>query len=103
MRLQKVLSLTHQFTARYIDDFEQLPYDEDTLRLHLERVLVVSAPIQEIISNAVHIYTWEDPWLTGLCAFVYYFFWSISLMMPFFVRLFNTKTNSKLISYRLGV
>ena len=85
--IQKLLFHTHQFTGRYIDDFAQLPYDEEVLKLHIERLLVVSAPLQELLLNIVGLYTWRDPWLTGLYLITYYFFWSISFMMPFFVRI----------------
>ena len=59
--MQKLLHITHQFTAQCIDDFEELPFDSDTLQRHVERLVIVSAPFQTFIFDIPRIYKGEDP------------------------------------------
>lgn len=85
--MQKLLYITHDFTAQYVDDFEELPFDSDTLRRHVERLITVSAPLQAFISDLRRIYRWEDPARTGRWMALYFFLWYISHVMTFFVSL----------------
>ncbi|TAQ85295.1 hypothetical protein B7494_g6393 [Chlorociboria aeruginascens] len=65
--------VSHNFTTQYIDDFEELPFNIVTLRRHVERLIVVSAPIQAFILDTRRIYRWEDPVRTGKCIMNYYY------------------------------
>jgi hypothetical protein len=82
---QKLLNSSHDFTAQYIDDFDELPFDIDTLRRHVERLIIVSAPVQTFLSDVRHIYRWEDPIRTRKWMALYFFLWYISHLMTFFV------------------
>lgn len=84
---QKLLQQTNCFTAQYIDDFEELPSDLDTLRHHLERLAVVSAPLQTFLSDVRQVYRWEEPVRTTKWMFTYFSLWYISHVMTFFVSL----------------
>lgn len=86
--LQKLLHSSHQFSAQYIDDFEELPFDLDTLRRHVERLIIVSAPVQTFITEIRDIYTWKSPGRTGLWLVSYFFLWYISHNMTFVVRVY---------------
>ncbi|KAE9382127.1 hypothetical protein N431DRAFT_321239 [Stipitochalara longipes BDJ] len=79
-----ILHGTHNFTAQYIDDFEELPFDIDTLRKHVERFIIVSAPLQTFLSDVRCIYRWEDPIRTGKWMVLYFFLWYVSHIMSFF-------------------
>jgi hypothetical protein len=83
---QKLLHGSHNFSAQYIDDFEELPFDADTLRKHIERLIIVSAPLQTFFLETRRIYRWEDPWRTGRSMALYFFLWYISHIMTYFVR-----------------
>jgi hypothetical protein len=82
---QKLLMGSHNFTAQYIDDFDELPFDYDTLRRHTERLIIVSAPLQTFISEIRCIYRWEDRARTGKWMTLYFFLWYISHIMTFVV------------------
>lgn len=43
---QYMLFHTQDFTGQYIDDFDELPFDIDSLRLQVERLTISSAPWQ---------------------------------------------------------
>ena len=82
---QVLLHGTQNFTAQYVDDFDELPFDIDTLRKHVERFIIVSAPLQTLLSNVRCIYRWEDPIRTGRWMALFFFLWYISHIMSFFV------------------
>lgn len=75
---------SHNFTAQYMDDFDELPFDIDTLRRHVERLIIVSAPVQTLLSDVRNIYRWEDPIRTGKWMALYFFLWHISHPVTFF-------------------
>ncbi|PVH70925.1 hypothetical protein DL98DRAFT_472213 [Cadophora sp. DSE1049] len=79
----KLLHISHGFSAQYIDDFEERPFDFDTLRRHVERLVIVSAPLQEFISDIRCIYRWQDPARTGRWMALYFGLWYISHIMTF--------------------
>ncbi|TVY55057.1 hypothetical protein LCER1_G007475 [Lachnellula cervina] len=81
--IYKLLIGSHHFTAQYIDDFEELPFDIDTMRRYAERFIVVSAPLQTFVLDVRRIYTWEDPMRTGKWMALYFFCWYISHIMTF--------------------
>jgi hypothetical protein len=92
---QILLHGTHNFTAQYVDDFDELPFDIDTLRKHVERFIIVSAPLQTFLSNVRCIYRWEDPIRTGRWMALFFFLWYISHIMSFFVSTWLSPPNSK--------
>ncbi|KAF8860812.1 hypothetical protein BDZ45DRAFT_703698 [Acephala macrosclerotiorum] len=65
-------------------DFEQLPFDFDTLRKHVKRLIRVSAPLQTFISEIRRMYRRDDPWRTGRIMASYFLLWYISHIMTFF-------------------
>jgi hypothetical protein len=84
---QKLLMISYPFTAQYIDDFDELPFDLDTLRRHVERLIIVSAPLQTFLFEVRRIYRWEDPVRTGGLMALYFFLWYISHIVTFFVSI----------------
>jgi hypothetical protein len=56
---------TRGFTARYSDDFEELPFYMEDLSRIVERLVLVSSPWQAWFMSVPHVYTWEDPRRTG--------------------------------------
>lgn len=79
----KLLHGSHNFTAQYIDDFEELPFDIDILRKHVERLIIVSASLQVFVLDIRRIYRWENPWRTSRWLISYLFLWYKSYIMSF--------------------
>ncbi|ATZ48696.1 hypothetical protein BCIN_03g08810 [Botrytis cinerea B05.10] len=79
----KLLHGSRPFTAQYIDDFEELPFDIDTFRRHIERLIIVSAPLQEFAVDVRKIYRWEDQWRTSKWLITYLLLWYTSYIMSF--------------------
>ncbi|KUJ18508.1 uncharacterized protein LY89DRAFT_582089 [Mollisia scopiformis] len=79
----KLLHGSHAFSAQYIDDFQELPFDIDTLRKHVERLIIVSAPVQTLLLDIRRIYRWEKPWRTGKIMALYFILWYMSHIMTF--------------------
>ncbi|KAL3417389.1 hypothetical protein PVAG01_11389 [Phlyctema vagabunda] len=79
----KLLHHSHHFTAQYIDDFEELPFNIDAFRRYMERLIIVSAPFQTFISEVRGIYRWESPVSTIKWMLLYVFLWKISHIMTF--------------------
>ncbi|RDW85209.1 hypothetical protein BP6252_02799 [Coleophoma cylindrospora] len=74
---------SHRFSAQYIDDFEELPFDIDTLRKNLERLIMVSASAQTFLSKVRRIYRWDNPVTTIKWMTLYFFLLHISHIMTF--------------------
>lgn len=74
---------TRGFTARYIDDFEELPFDIEDLSRIVERLVLVSAPWQAWLMSIRQIYTWEDPKRTGKWFALFCFLWYREHIMAF--------------------
>jgi hypothetical protein len=67
---------TRGFNARYIDDFEELPFDMEDLSRIIERLTLVGSPWQAWFMSVRQIYTWEDPrrtakWFALFCILWY--------------------------------
>ncbi|ESZ90497.1 hypothetical protein SBOR_9127 [Sclerotinia borealis F-4128] len=88
----KLLHESHSFTAQYIDDFEELPFNIDTLRRDIERIIIVSAPLQEVMLDIRRIYRWEDQWRTSKWLISYLLLWYSSYMMSFLYAYIVYKT-----------
>ena len=79
-----LLWYTQDWSAQYIDDFETLPFDMETLRNHAERLVMGSAPWQVWLMEVRSIYRWQDPWRTGCWFALFAILWYTQHMMAFF-------------------
>ena len=66
---------TQDFSVQYIDDFNELPFDIDTVRNHAERLVMASAPWQIWAMEVRSVYRWEDPYRTGKWLALYIVLW----------------------------
>lgn len=66
---------TQDFSAQYIDDFDELPYDVDSIRCHVERIVLASAPWQAWAMDVRSVYRWERPWTTAKWFAIYLVLW----------------------------
>ncbi|KAL8830962.1 MAG: hypothetical protein Q9191_001142 [Dirinaria sp. TL-2023a] len=55
---------TQDFSAQYHDEFETLPYEIDSVRRHVERIIFASAPWQAWAMDVRSVYRWEQPFTT---------------------------------------
>ncbi|KAL8999050.1 MAG: hypothetical protein Q9169_002048 [Polycauliona sp. 2 TL-2023] len=74
---------TQDFSAQYIDDFDELPFDVDNLRLQVERLAIASAPWQAFFMDMREVYRWEDPITTAKWLAVYVCLWYTQHLMGF--------------------
>lgn len=80
---QFVLYHTQDFSVQYIDDFDELPFDIDRLRDHIERIVVASAPWQKWFMQVRKVYRWEDPKRTAMWLAVYVTCWYYQFFLGF--------------------
>ena len=66
---------TQDFSVQYIDDFDNLPFDIDTMRNHAERLVMASAPWQTWAMEVRSVYRWENPYRTGKWFALYLVLW----------------------------
>ena len=66
---------TQDFSVQYVDDFDELPFDVDTVRNHAERLVMASAPWQIWAMEVRSVYRWEDPYRTGKWLALYMILW----------------------------
>jgi hypothetical protein len=78
------LYYTQDFATQYVDDFEELPFDLDELRTHVERLVIASGPWQAYIMDLRSLYRWEVPKRTAKYCVIYYFFWHMNHVMTYF-------------------
>ncbi|MCJ1401827.1 hypothetical protein MMC11_005044 [Xylographa trunciseda] len=78
-----IIFYTQNFSAQYIDDFEELPFDIDQLRDHVERIVMASAPWQKWLMDVRTIYRWEDPRRTGIWLAIYMVLWYFQFEIGF--------------------
>lgn len=74
---------TQDFSAQYIDDFEELPFDIDSSKHYVERLVMASAPWQSWAMNVRAVYRWENPQLTAKWFAFYIFLWYTQHIMGF--------------------
>lgn len=74
---------TQDFSAQYIDDFDELPFSVDSTRHYTERVVMASAPWQSWAMKVRAVYRWEDPKLTGKWFALYVFLWYTNHVIGF--------------------
>ena len=66
---------TQDFSAQYVDDFDQLPFSVDSSRHYVERLIMASAPWQSWAVNVRSVYRWEKPKTTGKWFALYVVLW----------------------------
>ena len=80
-----MLYYSQDFASQYIDDFNTLPFNKDTLVRHLERLVMVSGPWQSWLINVRSIYRWEHPKKTATWLGIILTMWYCNHMMTFLV------------------
>ena len=75
---------------QYVGDFDELPFDIDSLKNHVERLVVASAPWQSWAMDVRSVYRWENPWITGKWLALYLVLWYTEHMMGFLVSECNS-------------
>lgn len=80
-----VLYHTQDFSAQYVDDFDELPFDIGRLRSHMERLVVASAPWQAWLMHVRRVYRWDNPAETAKWLALYVVLWYFQLIMTFLV------------------
>ncbi|MCJ1285422.1 hypothetical protein MMC26_004762 [Xylographa opegraphella] len=78
-----IIFYTQNFSAQYIDDFDELPFDIDQLRDHVERLVMASAPWQKWAMDVRSIYRWENPRRTGAWLAIYTVLWYFQFEIGF--------------------
>ncbi|MCJ1382052.1 hypothetical protein MMC17_005164 [Xylographa soralifera] len=78
-----IIFYTQNFSAQYIDDFDELPFDIDQLRDHVERLIMASAPWQKWAMDVRTIYRWENPRRTGIWLAIYMVLWYFQFEIGF--------------------
>lgn len=68
---QILLYYTQDFSAQYVDNFDELPFDVDSVRHHVERLVVASKPWQAWVMDVRSVYRWESPRKTGKWFLIY--------------------------------
>ncbi|KAI9779482.1 MAG: hypothetical protein M1835_004689 [Candelina submexicana] len=79
-----VIYYTQDFAGQYIDDFNEPPFDIDSFRYAVERLVMASGPWQEWLMQVRMIYRWENPPKTAKWLVVYLVLWYTQHMMAFF-------------------
>lgn len=80
-----ILYYTQDFSGQYVDDFDELPFDLDASKHHIERFLMASAPWQAWAMDVRIVYRWEDPAKTGKWLAIYAVLWYTQHLTAFLV------------------
>jgi len=86
-KIQILVWYTQDFSAQYIDDFDELPYDIDVIKHHVERIVFASAPWQAWAMDVRSVYRWEHPPTTLKWLAIYVFLWYTDHICGFLVGL----------------
>ncbi|KAI4181474.1 MAG: hypothetical protein LQ348_005007 [Seirophora lacunosa] len=78
-----VLWHTQDFSAQYIDDFDELPFDRGILRQQIERLAIASEPWQAFFMKLRAVYRWEKPLSTTKWLALYMFLWYTQHLVGF--------------------
>lgn len=70
-----LLWYSRDFTARYVDHFDKVPFDVQDLARIVERLAMVSAPWQTFLVDVRYVYTWQDKWRTARWAMLFWTLW----------------------------
>ena len=80
---QLVVWYTQDFAAQYIEPSNSPSFELDTLKHHVERIAVVSAPWQAWLMKVRSVYRWEDPKVTGRWFAFFLFLWYTNHVLSF--------------------
>ncbi len=80
------LYYTQDFSGQYVDDFDELPFELDSLKHHAERVVMASTPWQAWAMDVRSVYRWENPTTTGKWLALYSMLWYTQHLTAFLVR-----------------
>ena len=70
-----------------MDDFEELPFDIDSSRRYVERLVMASAPWQSWAMNVRAVYRWENKKTTAKWLALYICLWYSQHVMGFLVSI----------------
>lgn len=82
---QMLIYYTQDFSTQYVDDFDELPFDIDSLRHHIERLVMASAPWQSWAMDVRSVYRWDSPQTTFKWLVLYILLWYTDHIMGFLV------------------
>lgn len=83
--MQTLIYYTQDFSSQYIDNFDELPFDKNSLRYHVERIVEASAPWQSWAMNVRSIYRWENPKKTAKWLALYIYLWYTQHVVTYLV------------------
>ena len=95
--IQNLIYYTQDFSAQYIDDFDELPFDVDSSRHYIERLVMASAPWQSWAMDVRAVYRWESPRTTAKWLALYLVLWYTEHMMGFLVSAAGPVTDCMLM------
>lgn len=82
---QGLLHISHPYTAQYVDDFDDLAFNTQIFRRHLERLILVSGPVQDFLIQLQNVYRWDDPAATAGYMMLYFGLWYVKHLITFAV------------------
>lgn len=85
---------TQDFSAQYIDEFDNLPYELDSVRHHVERIVFASAPWQAWLMDMRSVYRWEQPAITFKWFALYVALWYTEHLVGFLVRAHSSRRSN---------
>ena len=78
------LYYTQDFTAQYIDNFQEPVFDIEDFARIVERISMSSAPWQAWLIDVRRVYTWEDPTRTSKWMILFWFLWYTEHVVGYF-------------------
>jgi hypothetical protein len=85
--LQLLVFYAQQYGGQYIGYGSDPPApSKETIMPNVERLLVASAPFQELGMTIRRVYRWEQPTETAKYLFIYLALWYFNLLLPGIVR-----------------
>ena len=78
------LYYTQDFTAQYIDDFQEPVFDIEDFARIVERISMSSAPWQAWLIDVRRVYTWEDPKRTSKWMILFWSLWYTEHVVGYF-------------------
>ena len=74
-RSQILLYYSQSFTAQYINAFDEIPFDTQIFKSHVERVMRAGKPWKMWALSIRSVYRWENPGKTLMWLAVYVGLW----------------------------
>lgn len=80
---QLLIYHAHQYGGQYIGYGSDPPApSKETIMPNMERLLIASSPIQELVMTSRHIYRWEQPAETLTYLLIYATLWYLDMLLP---------------------